>query len=262
MERQEVIRLEHVTKRFGDKLVLEDIYLSVYEGDIIGYIGANGAGKSTTVKMMLGLVDGYEGNIFIFGENLKNQDHTYKKKIGYVPENAELYDSLTAQEYLAFIAGLYGLEEGSARVKAHRLMMKFEIDHAMHARLSSFSKGMRQKVLIISSLLHNPDVLFLDEPLSGLDASSMLIVREILAQLSAQGKTIFYSSHIMDIVEKISNRIVLISGGHIAADGTFDELKEQNQKGSLQDIFNSLTGFNQHKEIAADFVAIVQEESA
>ena len=179
-----------------------------------------------------------------------------------MPENAEIYDSLTASEYLAFVAGLYGIDEEEALDKARKLMRQFDIEHVIYSRLSSFSKGMKQKVLIISSLLHNPDLLFLDEPLSGLDANSMLVVKEVLAQLAAQGKTIFYSSHIMDIVEKISHRIVLISGGKVMADGTFEELKEQNKQGSLEDIFNDLTGFHQHKEIATEFVAIVQGVSS
>lgn len=262
MGMKEVIKLEGLTKSYGGDNVLEEINLTVYEGQIVGYIGPNGAGKSTTVKMMLGLVEGYYGSISVFGENLKDQNHTYKKRIGYVPENAEIYDSLTAYEYLIFVAGLYGIEEETAGEKAQKLMKQFDIDHVLDSRLSSFSKGMKQKVLIISSLLHNPDLLFLDEPLSGLDANSMLVVKEILAQLAAQGKTIFYSSHIMDIVEKISHRIILISDGRVVADGTFEELKEQNKQGTLEDIFNDLTGFHQHKEIAAEFVSIVQGGSS
>ncbi|MGD7044521.1 ABC transporter ATP-binding protein [Jeotgalibacillus proteolyticus] len=261
MEGKEVIQLAGLTKSYGGENVLDEINLTVYEGQIVGYIGPNGAGKSTTVKLMLGLIEDYYGDIHIFGENLKDLDYSYKRRIGYVPENAEIYDSLTAAEYLIFIAGLYGIEEDEALEKARRLMEQFNIEHVLHSRLSSFSKGMKQKVLIISSLLHNPDVLFLDEPLSGLDANSMMVVKEILALLARQGKTIFYSSHIMDIVEKISHRIVLLSGGSIVADGTFDELKEKNKQGTLEDIFNDLTGFHQHKEIASAFVGIVQGET-
>ncbi|KIL52921.1 ABC transporter ATP-binding protein [Jeotgalibacillus campisalis] len=261
MERKEVIKLAGLTKSYGGENVLDEINLTVYEGQIVGYIGPNGAGKSTTVKLMLGLIEEYYGEIHLFGENLQKLDHSYKRRIGYVPENAEIYDSLTAAEYLIFIAGLYGIEEEEALEKAGNLMEQFNIEHVLHARLSSFSKGMKQKVLIISSLIHNPDVLFLDEPLSGLDANSMMVVKEILALLAEQGKTIFYSSHIMDIVEKISHRIVLLSGGSIVADGTFEELKEKNKQGTLEDIFNDLTGFHQHKDIASAFVKIVQGET-
>lgn len=138
-------------------------------------------------------------------------------------------------------------------------MKIFDIAEVYDERISSFSKGMKQKVVLIASLIHNPDILFLDEPLSGLDANSVMIVKEILSHLAAQGKTIFYSSHIMDVVEKISSRIVLINGGHVVADGTFKELKEKNKEGSLEEIFNDLTGFDSHTALAEEFVAIVQE---
>lgn len=144
--------------------------------------------------------------------------------------------------------------------KAERLMRVFGLADVYHSRISSYSKGMRQKVLIISSLLHNPDLLFLDEPLSGLDANSVMVFKEILAILADQGKTIFYSSHIMDVVEKISNRIILIQDGNIVADGSFNELKEQNKEGTLEQIFNQLTGFNEYKVLAEEFVSIVQED--
>jgi ABC-2 type transport system ATP-binding protein len=143
--------------------------------------------------------------------------------------------------------------------KAERLMKLFGLQEVYHSRIASFSKGMKQKVLIISSLLHNPDLLFLDEPLSGLDANSVMVFKEILAHLVSVGKTIFYSSHIMDVVEKISNRIILINQGKIVADGTFSELKEQNKEGTLEQIFNQLTGFNESKMIAEEFVSIIQE---
>jgi ABC-2 type transport system ATP-binding protein len=142
--------------------------------------------------------------------------------------------------------------------KARELMKSFGLEEMYETRLTSYSKGMKQKVLLISSLLHNPDILFLDEPLSGLDANSVMVIKEILAQLAAQGKTIFYSSHIMEVVEKISHRIILLNGGEIVADGTFEELKEQSKEGSLEEIFNQLTGFNEHKEIAKDFVLTIQ----
>lgn len=141
-------------------------------------------------------------------------------------------------------------------------MVEFELGDVMHSRLSSFSKGMRQKVLIISSLLHNPDLLFFDEPLSGLDANSMMVIREMLAQLAAQGKTIFYSSHIMDVVEKISNRIVLLVKGTVVADGSFEELQEMSEEGSLSDIFNQLTGFTDHASRAERFISIVEDGTA
>ncbi|MFY4776103.1 ABC transporter ATP-binding protein [Metabacillus sp. RGM 3146] len=255
-----VISIRDLKISFGTKQVLKGVNLDVFKGQIIGYIGPNGAGKSTTVKIMLGLVEGYTGSVSILGNDLSSGNMEYKRKIGYVPEVAEIYDNLTAREYLTFIGELYGLSCDETDEKAEKLMAYFGIEEVYDVRISSYSKGMKQKVMLISSLLHNPDILFLDEPLSGLDANSVMVVKEILAQLAAQGKTIFYSSHIMEVVEKISNRIILLHNGEIAVDGTFKELKERNLEGSLEEIFNQLTGFNKHEAIARDFVAAVQEE--
>lgn len=259
MNGDKVLSLSRLRMSYGGKVVLNSVDLDVYKGQIIGYIGPNGAGKSTTVKVMLGLEENYQGKVEIFGQDIAAGDHTYKRKIGYVPENADIYDNLTASEYLTFVGELYGIDKEEAASKAEKLMDEFEMEDVFHTRLSSFSKGMRQKVLIISSLLHDPDLLFLDEPLNGLDANSVMIIKEILSQLAAKGKTVFYSSHIMDVVEKISNRIVLLVDGKIAADGTFEELREQSKEGSLEGIFNQLTGFDEHKEIAGNFVGIVSE---
>jgi len=256
---EKVLSITDLTMRYGGKQVLKGIDLEVYKGQIIGYIGPNGAGKSTTVKIMLGLIEGYKGKIEIFGQDIAKGDHTYKRRIGYVPENAEVYDNLSACEYLSFTGELYGLETKQAEQKALKLMKEFGLESVFHNRISSFSKGMKQKVLIISSLLHDPDLLFLDEPLSGLDANSMMIIKEMLSLLAAQGKTIFYSSHIMDVVEKISSRIILLTEGQIVADGSFEELKLQNKEGTLEEIFNQLTGFNEHKSIAESIVSTVNE---
>jgi ABC-2 type transport system ATP-binding protein len=256
---EEIVTIKDLKKNYGSKEVLQGVSFQVFRGQIIGYIGPNGAGKSTTVKIMLGIEEGYSGEVKIFGNDISDGNMEYKKKIGYVPEMAEVYDNLTAHEYLTFIGELYGMEFELVDYKAKRLMELFGVGEVYHTRIASFSKGMRQKLLIISSLLHNPELLFLDEPINGLDANSVMIFKEILANLAAQGKTIFYSSHIMDVVEKISSRIILLNDGKIAADGTFNELKQQNNEGSLEGIFNQLTGFSEHKDIGKEFVSIVEE---
>lgn len=258
LRNEPIITIRGLEKSFGTKKVLKGIDLDVYRGQIIGYIGPNGAGKSTTVKIMLGLIEQYTGEIKIFGQNVSSEKVEYKRKIGYVPETAEIYDNLTGREYLTFIGELYGLDYDVADEKAKKLMELFNLEKVYDSRISSYSKGMRQKVLVISSLLNNPDILFLDEPLSGMDANSVMVFKEVLAELASQGKTIFYSSHIMEIVEKISSRIILINDGQIVADGSFNELKEKSMEGSLEGIFNELTGFNEHKEIAEEIVSIVQ----
>lgn len=254
-----ILTIKDLKKNYGPKGVLNGVSLQVKRGEVIGYIGPNGAGKSTTVKIMLGIEDDYSGEIKIFGHDISDGNIDYKRKIGYVPEIAEVYDNLTGHEYLTFVGELYGLEFELADYKAKSLMDLFGVGEVYHSRIASYSKGMRQKLLIISSLLHNPELLFFDEPINGLDANSVMIFKEIMTQLAAQGKTIFYSSHIMDVVEKISSRIILLHDGKIAADGTFEELKQQNTEGSLEQIFNQLTGFSQHKELGARFVSIVEE---
>ncbi|MCC5912421.1 MAG: ABC transporter ATP-binding protein [Clostridiaceae bacterium] len=253
-----IISIKNLKMKYDTKEVLKGIDLQIHQGQIIGYIGPNGAGKSTTVKILLGMIDSYEGEVKIFGKDIAEGDIDYKFKIGYVPETAEIYDSLSAHEYLGFIGEIYGMTLEEIDKKAQRLMELFGVGEAYYARISSFSKGMKQKLLIIASLLHNPDILFLDEPLSGLDANSVMIFKEILGSLASQGKTIFYSSHIMEVVEKISSRIILLNNGEIVADGSFEELKHKNLEGSLEAIFNQLTGFNQYKEIAEEFVDVLQ----
>lgn len=238
--------------------ILKGIDLKVYPGQIIGYIGPNGAGKSTTVKILLGILNNYRGEVKIFGKDISKDGIEYKRKIGYVPETPEIYDDLTGEEYLMFLGEVYGMEPEQIDTKSQKLMSLFGIEEAYNSRISSYSKGMKQKLLIIASLIHNPDILFLDEPLSGLDANSVMIFKEVLAQLAALGKTIFYSSHIMEVVEKISDRILLIKDGIIVADGTFDELKSKSKEGSLEAIFNELTGFNKHRDIASEFIKAIE----
>lgn len=251
------ILIKDLYMSYGTKQVLNGINLEIPRGQIIGYIGPNGAGKSTTVKILLGIINNYNGTVKVMGEDISSGSVEYKKKIGYIPETAEIYDNLTAREYITFLGELYGMESDNTEEKAKNLLDLFGIADVYDSRIASFSKGMKQKILIISSLIHNPDILFFDEPLSGLDANSVMIFKEIMSMLAENGKTIFYSSHIMEVVEKISDRIILINNGIIVADGTFDQLKQQSKEGSLEQIFNQLTGFDKHKQIASDFVNVI-----
>lgn len=253
------ISIRDLRMSYGSEDVLKGINLDVPKGQVIGYIGPNGAGKSTTIKIMLGLLTGYRGDVKVLGQDISDGNIDYKRKIGYVPETAEIYDSLTPFEYLTFLGEVYGMSIKEVNQKAKKLMAIFGIEDEYHSRISSFSKGMKQKVLIIASLLHNPDIIFLDEPLSGLDANSVMVVKEVIAKLAASGKTIFYSSHIMEVVEKVSDRIILLSHGEIVADGTFEELKEKSKEGSLEEIFNLMTGFNNHEKLADEFISVLYE---
>ncbi|MER0439971.1 ABC transporter ATP-binding protein [Emticicia sp. W12TSBA100-4] len=251
------IKISNLQKAYGSSLVLKDVNLEVDSGEIIGYIGPNGAGKSTTIKILIGMIPDYAGSVEVMGLDVKANPLEVKRLIGYVPENASLYDTLSPMEYLRFLGSLYELETDQIEEKATELLRLFALYDQRDDRMTTFSKGMKQKVLLISGILHNPEVIFLDEPLSGLDANAVILVKEILAQLKHAGKTIFYSSHIMDVVEKISDRIVLINKGTIIANGTFEELKSQRETGSLEQIFNQLTGNNQHVQLAEEFIQVM-----
>jgi len=240
------------------KKVLKGINLEIQPGQIIGYIGPNGAGKSTTVKILCGILPNFEGEVEVLGYNLKNEALEIKKRIGYIPENAALYDTLTPREYLQFVGELQGMEAEEIKTKIVKLLELFDMQAHADERLNSFSKGMRQKILIISGLIHNPDIIFMDEPLSGLDANSVIIVKEILTQLARDGKTIFYSSHIMDVVEKISDRIILIDNGKVMADGSFAELNSSEQSESLEKLFTELTGTSGHSKKAEEIINVFE----
>jgi ABC-2 type transport system ATP-binding protein len=237
-----VISIRNLHKSYGSKPVLKGIDLDVYPGQVIGYIGPNGAGKSTTVKILCGLITDYQGVVSIKGTDLKNDLLKVKSIIGYVPELAELYDVLTPNEFLQFIGSLYGMDPRLSEERLGRMLAAFGLQGNANQRMDTFSKGMKQKVLIISGLLHNPDVIILDEPLSGLDANSVIIVKELISKLAKDGKTIFYCSHMMDVVEKVSDRIVLINDGQVIADGSFEQLKQQQGDSSLEKIFAHMTG--------------------
>lgn len=252
-----ILAIHQLHKKFGDKAVLKGVDFTVYPGEVIGYIGTNGAGKTTTVKIILGMLQKSEGNIEIFGEEMKDDDETYKRYIGYVPENAELYETLTVREYYHFLGGLYGMSVPVIDQRALGMLKALSMDDSYDHRLSSFSKGMRQKVLIVASLLHNPDLLFWDEPLSGLDANSVQIIKALLKELKKAGKTIFYSSHIMDTVQQVSDRIIILNNGVVEADGPFDELSAESNS-NLEELFNKLTGFTEHQVLAENIVSYMR----
>lgn len=221
--------------------VLKGIDLDIHPGQIIGYIGPNGAGKSTTVKILCGILPDFEGEISIFGKDLRTRSFEIKENIGYVPETGALYDLLTPNEYLTFIGALYRLDNEKLKSRIANLLSFFGMEKHADQRMDTFSKGMKQKIMIVAGMINNPDILFLDEPLSGLDANSVILVKELLIRLAKDGKTIFYCSHLMDVVEKISDRIILINNGIVMADGTFEELKTEKAD-TLELLFAQLTG--------------------
>jgi len=236
-----IISIRNLVKYYGSKEVLKGINLEIYPGQVIGYIGPNGAGKSTTVKILCGLISDYEGDVTIKGMDLKQDTLKIKSMIGYVPELAELYDVLTPFEFLSFMGALYRMSPALTKDRIERILAALGLQANLNQRMDTFSKGMKQKVLIASGILHNPEIIVLDEPLSGLDANSVIIIKDLIQRLAKEGKTIFYCSHMMDIVEKVSEKIVLIDGGSIVANGTFAELKTQLGESSLEQMFANLT---------------------
>lgn len=252
-----VIHTQNVAKQYNGQYVLKGISLTIEPGQIIGYIGPNGAGKSTTIKILSGILDEFDGEASVLGMDVRKQALDIKQHIGYIPENAALYEVLTPMEYLRFAGRLYGMGESDILRKSTELLRLFKLSENADQRMNGFSKGMKQKVLLISGLMHNPQIIFLDEPLSGLDANAVILVKEILLQLKQSGKTIFYSSHIMDVVEKLSDRIIIINQGEIIADGSFEELRKVGDTGSLEKIFTSLTGSTGHCSTAGEFIDIL-----
>lgn len=253
------LELKDISKSFNDKRVLKHLSFAIDKGKIIGYIGPNGAGKSTTIKIIMGLIRPDSGDVFLNGEEIDFDNQEYKKHIGYVPEVADVFDVLTAVEYITFMAQLYGMDANIAEQKARELLKIIGLEKSADKRLNTFSKGMRQVVLLISALIHNPDIIFLDEPLNGIDANTVLVIEEILTELKHQGKTIFYSSHIMDVVQRLSDEILLLNDGEIKAHGTYEELVASSQEKSLQSLFNDLTGFKEHGQKATEFVNVITE---
>jgi ABC-2 type transport system ATP-binding protein len=244
-----IITINNLTKHYSTP-VLKGINLEIEAGKIIGYIGPNGAGKSTTLKILTGIIPDFGGDVNVLGMDLRKEALEIKRKIGFIPENAMLYETLTPMEYLTFIGQLYEMPISDIEKKAQNLLNLFGLSVNVHQRMNTFSKGMKQKVLLIAGMIHNPEIIFLDEPLSGLDANAVILVKEILVQLRNSGKTIVYSSHIMDVVEKISDRIILINKGEIIANGTFEELKS-SQNSSLEQIFAQLTGSTESTSLTA-----------
>jgi len=252
-----LIRIVDLKKSYGEKEILKGINLDIFPGQVIGYIGPNGAGKSTTVKILTGLIEDFTGTVEVNGINIQEDPLAVKALLGYVPENAELYDVLTPMEYLDFVGKLYGMEDNVIQERSLKLLAAFGLESNVNNRMDTFSKGMRQKVLLISGIIHNPQIIVLDEPLSGLDANAVIFVKELISLLAKEGKTIFYCSHMMDVVEKVSDRILLINQGSIIADGTIEELKTDPNE-SLEHIFAKLTNTGNSALDASNIITAIQ----
>jgi ABC-2 type transport system ATP-binding protein len=237
-----VIVTEHLRRDYGRKTAVADLNLRVDAGEILGFLGPNGAGKSTTVKILTGLIRPTSGRASVAGFDVVQQPLEAKRRLGYVPEAAAVYDGLTATEYLELLGCLHHLDPRVSASRRRELLEQFGLTADCNRRLHEFSKGMRQKVLFAAALMNSPDALFLDEPLDGLDANAAMLVKEVLRQLAAQGKAILFCSHILDVVERMCSRIVIIDNGRQIAEGTADAIRHATGASSLEEAFNRLTG--------------------
>jgi len=247
-----------LTTYFNGKLVVNELNIKIHWSDIVGYLGPNGAGKSTTVKMLVGLLRPSCGEILFEDNPIEKQLIEYKTRLGYVPEEALLYSHLSGREYLQLAGRLRSIPEKELNLKVDELLRLFSLSVQRHAPISSYSKGMKQKIMMIAALLHNPDILILDEPLSGLDISSILIVRNLLKTLAAQGKAVLYSSHVLEIVEKICSRVLVIHNGELVADDSIENLRNLMRLPSLEDIFMQLVQHDDYEQIARQMVEVIQ----
>ncbi|WP_195619030.1 ABC transporter ATP-binding protein [Clostridium paraputrificum] len=221
----------------GNKRAVDNISLEVKDGEIFGFIGHNGAGKTTTIKSIVGINEFDEGDILINGMSIKDNPIECKKIMAYIPDNPDLYESLTAIQYLNFVADVYGVSEAQREELIKKYGDAFEITNNLGSLISSYSHGMKQKLAIISALIHKPKLLVLDEPFVGLDPKASHTLKGIMKEICEEGASIFFSSHVLEVVEKLCGRIAIIKDGKIAAYGTVEEVKGTS---SLEDVFMEL----------------------
>lgn len=239
-----MISVQNVHVAIDGKEILHGVSFDVAPGAIAGYVGPNGAGKTTTMRLLTGTLAPTEGRVLVDGVDVATEALEAKRRFGYVPEHGHLYESFTPTEYLAFIGRMHGLDEKRLAHRTEVHLQFWGLDAEANQSMTGFSKGMKQKVLVAAALLHDPAVLLLDEPLNGLDAHAVLQVRALLRALASNGKTVFYSSHLLDAVEKIADQVIVIRDGRILNDGSPAEIMAAAGEGTLESAFSRLTAAN------------------
>lgn len=230
-----MITLQGVTKSFGDNEVLKGINLEVAPGSVHGYLGPNGAGKTTTIKIMLGILEPDGGRATIAGVDPQVDPVAARSHVGYVPEVLSIYEHLTPFEFLHVVGEIHGMERAMVRERAMDFMNLLQLSSVVHQRMAAFSRGMKQKVMVAAALIHDPQVILLDEPLSGMDVNSILVFRDLIRRLADEGKTVIYSSHMIEVVERVCDHVTVLIGGEITHRGTMEEVHKE--AGSLEEIF-------------------------
>lgn len=232
-----VLSIRNYSKSYGEgKRAADGVTLDVCDGDIYGFIGHNGAGKSTTIRAVVGVLDFTEGEIYIDGHSVKDEPVACKRIAAYIPDSPDLYENLTGIQYLNFVADVFGIGAAEREASIREYADLFEITDALGDLIGSYSHGMKQKVAIISALIHNPRLLVLDEPFVGLDPKATFLLKEIMRSMCRQGAAVFFSTHVLDVAEKLCNKVAIIKHGRIIASGTMEELTEGR---SLEDVFLS-----------------------
>ena len=232
-----MIEIKHVTKKYGDKLAVDDVSFTVEDGDIFAFIGHNGAGKTTLIKSMVGIHDFDEGDIIIDGKSIKEEPVECKKIMAYVPDNPETYEHMKAIDYINFICDMYEVDKETREKNIKKYAEIFEMENNLNDTIESFSHGMKQKIVLISALAHDPKILIMDEPFVGLDPKAVFDIKKILNEMVKEKKIIFYSTHILDVAEKLCSRVAIIKKGKLVSSGSMKEIKGDK---SLEKVFMEL----------------------
>jgi ABC-2 type transport system ATP-binding protein len=252
-----MLEVRHLTKHYGAVPVVSAVSFTIRPGEILGYLGPNGAGKSTTVKMLTGLLEPTSGHISWYGQNVRQNLPAYQRCIGYVPEEPHLYPHLTGREYLQLVGRLRGLPRRVLQPKMDELLRLVGLWEDRHSPLAGYSKGMRQKILLLAALLHDPELLILDEPFSGLDVNAAMVLRSLLKSLAARRKMVLYSSHVLEVVERVCNTVLILRKGHVVAYDSVARLRELMSESSLEGIFAQLTQTDDADSIAQRIMEVV-----
>jgi ABC-2 type transport system ATP-binding protein len=252
-----MLELQRVSKHYSGIPAVDDVSFCARPGEVTGYLGPNGSGKSTTMKMITGLIEMTSGRILFDGKPIDEDLIGYKRRMGYVPEEPHLYVHLSGVEYLTMVAQLRDLPARQSAERIDGMLQLLGLHGDRHASISGYSKGMRQKVLIAAALMHNPDLVLLDEPFSGLDVASALVLRSLIQQLAARGKTVLFSSHELDTVERISNRVVILHRGKLVADDSIERLRSLMELPTLEAIFSQLAVENDSDTMARSFAELI-----
>jgi ABC-2 type transport system ATP-binding protein len=252
-----VFEAVHLSKRYASTVAVDDVSFEIAPGEILGYLGPNGSGKSTTVQMVVGLLDPTRGTLRLHGREVEPADPGYRRCLGYVPEEPHLYDHLTATEYLTLVGRLRGLPGARLERRRDPLLALMGLHESRHAAMTEYSKGMRQRVLLAAALMHDPELLVLDEPFSGLDVSAALLFRSVLHALAGAGRMILFSSHRLDVVEKVCSRVVILHKGRVVAQDTVANLRGTLASRSLEDVFAAVTRQEDYTAQAKEILDVV-----